>query len=156
MAGSAAPLVQSPAPGHTVPGVAPSSKFTKANDPLPPDRAACTLPSRAGESGRPVSQDANSRMHPTAIKLFMAASASGGRWLPVAQLSHQPGARLAMSRARITLLARRNESSLSRGKHKDARAARRSRYLIRLFPTNHLDARKRLQLEQPSAARRLN
>src|SRR5260221_11335291 len=78
MMGSAAPLVQPDDPGHTVPGAAPSAKVTEATDPPPPDRGACT-PSRAGESGRPESQDANSTMHPRAIKLFMAASVCGGR-----------------------------------------------------------------------------
>jgi len=69
--GSAAPLVQPAEPGHTVPGAAPSAKFTKANDPPPPDRAARKPPSGRGEDGCPVSQDANSRLHPKAIKRFM-------------------------------------------------------------------------------------
>src|SRR6266550_6524343 len=71
--GSAAPLVQPDEPGHTVPGAAPSAKFTKANDPPPPDRAACTPPSGNGADGRSVLQAANSRTHPKAIKRFMAS-----------------------------------------------------------------------------------
>ncbi|PYO91064.1 MAG: hypothetical protein DMD66_00705 [Gemmatimonadetes bacterium] len=69
--GSAAPLVQPAEPGQTVPGAAPSSKLTKANDPPPPDRAAGKPPSGTGEDGLPVSQDANSRLHPKPIKRFM-------------------------------------------------------------------------------------
>jgi len=69
--GSAALLVQPDEPGHTVPGAAPSSKFTKANDPPPPGCAARKPLSRAGEDGRPVSHDANSRLQPKAIKRFM-------------------------------------------------------------------------------------
>src|SRR5882672_5573767 len=84
--GSAAPLVQPAAPGHTVPGAAPSAKFTKANDPPPPDRDACT-PSGNGADGRSELQAANSRTHPKAIKRFMAQPpCGGGGWS--AQVSH--------------------------------------------------------------------
>ena len=48
--GSAAPLVQPDEPGQTVPGVAPSSKFTKSNGAPVVDVAAyAALPSERGE-----------------------------------------------------------------------------------------------------------
>src|SRR5882762_1828184 len=102
--GSAAPLVQPAEPGHTVPGAAPSAKFTKANDPPPPDRAACT-PSRAGESGRPVSQAANSTMQPRAIKRFINRPLRVW-WRVVGQVSHL---RVAQQRP-SPLLHNRNDS----------------------------------------------
>src|ERR1044071_6011593 len=59
--GSAAPLVQPVEPGQTVPGAAPSSKFTKENDP-----PAAILAARAarspGETGRLWSHVARSTM----------------------------------------------------------------------------------------------
>src|SRR5258706_5038376 len=70
--GSAAPLVQPDAPGHTVPGAAPSAKFTKANDPPLSDRIDRALPSGNGAAGRSALQAANSRTHPKAITRFMA------------------------------------------------------------------------------------
>src|ERR1044071_6508083 len=48
--GSAAPLVQPVEPGQTVPGAAPSSKFTKENDPPPPILATRAAPS-SGDAG---------------------------------------------------------------------------------------------------------
>src|SRR5258708_33504689 len=71
--GSAAPLVQPDAPGHAVPGAAPSSKFVKANDLPPRNRAARTPPSGNGADGRSALQAANSRLHPWAIKRFMTS-----------------------------------------------------------------------------------
>jgi|SRR5882762_8638692 len=75
--GSAAPLVQPAAPGHTVPGAAPSAKFTKANDPPLIDRVDRALPSGNGADGRSALQAANSRTHPKAIKRFMAEPPCG-------------------------------------------------------------------------------
>src|ERR1043165_1166740 len=48
--GSAAPLVQPVEPGQTVPGAAPSSKFTKENDPPAAILAVRAAPS-PGETG---------------------------------------------------------------------------------------------------------
>src|ERR1041384_6731092 len=63
MAGSAAPLVQPDEPGQTVPGVAPSSKFTNPNDPPPPARfAAAIAPGAAEGDEASLLQDASRRM----------------------------------------------------------------------------------------------
>src|SRR2546429_8205082 len=67
--GSEAPLVQPAEPGQTVPGVAPSSKFTKSNGAPVVDVAASTPRFRASEESGPASQDARSRMHPKAVTL---------------------------------------------------------------------------------------
>src|SRR2546426_12380575 len=71
--GSAAPLVQPVAPGQTVPGAAPSAKFTKANDPPPPEMAAGV--NSRGETGPSLrSHDARSTTEARTIAILERAT----------------------------------------------------------------------------------
>src|SRR5258708_28398092 len=104
--GAAAQWVQPDAPGHTVPGAGPSSKFVKANDPPPPNRADRTPPSGNGADGRSALQAANRRLHPRAIKRFMTSlrvwwkvvaptPGSGVAQVSHLRVAHQPHGRIS-------------------------------------------------------------
>src|SRR5439155_931428 len=70
--GSAAPLLQPVEPGQTVPGVAPSSKFSNAKAP-PLTVTAATSCRRAGDEGAmPLSQDVRSRIEPATMGIRMS------------------------------------------------------------------------------------
>src|SRR5881227_845716 len=94
--GSAAPLVQPVEPGQTVPGAAPSSKFSNVYAPPLTVTAATSCPRAADEGAMRLSQDVTSRIEPNAI-----APRGRGRWFTMSRLRHGKGVDVYRGRGKI-------------------------------------------------------